>query len=286
MQANPQQEDEEVPQVGELTDVYPHWDKLLCFLDNRKEFIDKKLEKDRANIRGKYEPWRTQIEQTRSRKFLYKKNLDKKEKDFNEACSMERLKKDLEKFRGDEATFKENIKAIKNTIGETKDNIKKKKELVMKYKIILQHKSRRNISLASLATKLSYELTRAKQMGLTDYLPIKENVAGENDTSNLNFGSDQLYDEHGQLAAQEYSDAKDRAQLNQLEPYGNGSMNGPVQEANTEQYEGENQTSRNQSRIAPSGAPRNGKLKAEGLYRRINRIYLRDLDIFYTFKDC
>jgi len=28
-----------------------------------------------------------------------------------------------------------------------------------------------------------------------------------------------------------------------------------------------------------------GKLKSEGLYRRINRIYLRDLDIFYTFKD-
>jgi hypothetical protein len=31
---------------------------------------------------------------------------------------------------------------------------------------------------------------------------------------------------------------------------------------------------------------RTRKLKAEGLYRRINRIYLRDLDIFYTFKDC
>jgi len=48
----------------------------------------------------------------------------------------------------------------------------------------------------------------------------------------------------------------------------------------------ENGNPENENSIQKSGDYKNNKLKAEGLYRRINRIYLRDLDIFYTFKDC
>lgn len=82
---------EEFPHVDELKTVYPHLDLIMEFLDNKKDFVHKKLEKDRANIKGKYEPWRNQIEQTRLKKEIHEKNLRKKEKDFNEACNMEQL---------------------------------------------------------------------------------------------------------------------------------------------------------------------------------------------------
>jgi len=47
----------------------------------------------------------------------------------------------------------------------------------------------------------------------------------------------------------------------------------------------EDESRHNNSGIDHSKQVHTGKLKSEGLYRRINRIYLRDLDIFYTFKD-
>jgi len=69
MQPNPTLPVDEFPVIDELKHVYPQWHKVQDFLETSKEFIYKKLEKDKANIKGKYEPWRTQIEQTRSRKF-------------------------------------------------------------------------------------------------------------------------------------------------------------------------------------------------------------------------
>lgn len=209
----------------------------------------------------------------------------------------------------DETGYKENIKNIKENISETRGNINKKKELVMKYKKILQHKSRRNISLASLATKLSYELSRAKQLGLQSVmkqeLEALKDEAKDDGISQSYPGSDM--DEYGNKIRKNSSD----------EDYDEDGRDG--EDDRLEDSEGQNRESRgsrvnddNSQRDKRSGYndsqgtggqdgrsskghrnesgqivdKRPGKPRAENLYRRINKIYLRDLDIFYTFKDC
>lgn len=225
--------------------------KFKAYTADLKTIISQKLEENQQKLVKDIKKYMNDIEKFKIDKENHANKLAQIRKEFEDKYSLASIREVNQRLLKEEDELKGGISQVETDIHTTKDVIEKKKDLAVKHLHLVKAQSKDNVRLAALAEKLRYELEKVQKE--IDRTRAKEAQAKKPHLPSV---------------------------------FKNKGL------ADTMPILNDNQGQTSESRMLRSSAlamiPRLSKYQrnSQDLYHKINRVFLKDLDIFNLFRDC
>lgn len=249
------------------------------FVDTLPNYVSEKLAEHEEKTRKKIEKYLSGIEKFRADKEAHARKLSLIRQEFNNKFSLEENKQRNAMYLAEEQQLTADITDIVAQTDLARVTIVQKKEIVARYKEMVKAKAKRNIRLTALAEKLSYELEKAKNSQELEARKYEEERHAHSHGHTGQTAS------HSKLNKAVHDPKQATGGLKLPE------IRGSHQSHNSKQASSKNmlvkqQEQREERRTyqAPQPVSRFQKILAQQ-YRKMTRMFLRDLDIFNLFRD-
>ena len=186
-------------------------------------------------------------------KEIHARKLAQIRQEFNQNYSLENIKNENNRYIEEENKIKAQIEQVQIDTANAKKEIAKKKEIVEKHMDLVKVKSKRNIRLAALAEKLRYEIEKFQKAEDAKNTQLKLPKIGQHKSSTKPEDNEPKGTSQAQNPDKRNSQVAKTSHAKKLPAWKKPS---PIHKQIAEQY------------------------------KKISRVFLKDMDVFNLFRDC
>ena len=253
--------------------------EFKVFISDLPSFVAQKLAEKEKELKQKIEMFMNDIEKFKMDKEQHAKNLQKIRNEFDERYSLQEIRQANMQFRQSEVKTAKEIEEKQHEIDMKMRDIGKKKELVQKYMQIVKTRAKRNVRLTTIANKLQYEIEKRK----------KEKQSAQTTNQGLRNFSEKTKEKGPEslpkLRKRDEKTSKSHAEDKNKHGLSSFKNQGIHSNSSTNKFSANQHKQYHHSSIIPPRISRTDK-EVKEMLRKINRVLLKDMDIFNLFRDC
>ena len=244
------------------------------FITDLPSFVATKLTEHEKQLKHQIEIYMNDIEKFKLDKEQHARNLKRIRDEFDVRYALEETRQTNKQYREGEERLKKSLEEHQTEIELKLQEIEKKKELVKKYLQIVKTRAKRNVRLTAIANKLQYEIEKrkAERKSEVEVSPSKAKPASKAAESSHKLPKIKPEASHSKGAS---SKAVAVVRKNP-----NMSRSGVTHNAS------EGHTAKQSSLAFARVKVSLDQKEIQELTRKINRVFLKDMDIFNLFRDC